>query len=97
MNLCLKAQNGEEPFNSEYKFDRIIGNMVLMLTEDPEKMLKNLYDHADEGCLLGISVWGDPSLNEIQSILNDLFKSTGETVPKNRPNAHLWNKVSSLA
>jgi len=29
-----------------------------MLTPDGEKMLKNLYDHAASGCLLGVTVWG---------------------------------------
>lgn len=48
------------------KFDRIICNMVLMLTETPEKMLKSLYDQAEEGCLLGVAVWGRRELNLIQ-------------------------------
>ena len=29
-----------------------------MLTTDGEKMLKNLYDHAEKGCILGLTVWG---------------------------------------
>lgn len=31
-NLSVRVANGEEPFNSEAKFDRIICNMVMMLT-----------------------------------------------------------------
>jgi hypothetical protein len=33
--------------------------MVLMLTPDPEKMLKNLFDHSASGCLFGLAVWGN--------------------------------------
>ena len=44
---------------AEKKFDRIICNMVLMLTEDPEKMLNNLWNEAEEGCLLGVTIWGN--------------------------------------
>ena len=42
----------------DFKFDRIIANLVLMLTEDPKKMLKSLYDQAEEGCLFGVTIWG---------------------------------------
>lgn len=38
--------NGEEKLPKQIKFDRIICNLVLMLTTDPKKMLNNLYDHA---------------------------------------------------
>ena len=30
-----------------------------MITENAEKMLKNLYSEAKSGCLMGITVWGD--------------------------------------
>ena len=45
VNLSFKAVNGEEkitPKNGE-KFDRIICNLGLHLTEDPAKMLKNFH------------------------------------------------------
>jgi hypothetical protein len=32
----------------------MICNLVLMLTTDPKKMLLNLYDSAEDGCLLGL-------------------------------------------
>jgi hypothetical protein len=41
--------------------------MVLMLTTNALKMLKNLYEQAGEGCLLGVSVWGDKQYNTIHS------------------------------
>ena len=58
-NLTLKAANGEESMDVEYKFDRIIANLVLIHTEDPVKMLKNFHSMASENCLLGVSVWAD--------------------------------------
>ena len=45
-NITLMAANGEEPIESEHKFDRIVANLVLMLTEDPLKMMKNLHSMA---------------------------------------------------
>ena len=57
--LTLKVANGEEPFEEEKKFDRIICNMVLMATENAENMLRNMGNSAETGCLLGVSVWGN--------------------------------------
>lgn len=62
-NLAFKTVNGEEVIQKNVSFDRIICNCVLMITEDPEKMLRNLYDQAASGCLLGVSVWGDREKN----------------------------------
>jgi len=36
-----------------------------MLTTDPKVMLQNLYEHAEEGCLLGLTVWGDKNKNPL--------------------------------
>ena len=58
-NLTIKVANGEEPLNEGKKFDRIICNHVLMLTEDASKMLSNLWNEAEKGCLLGVAVWGE--------------------------------------
>jgi 2-polyprenyl-3-methyl-5-hydroxy-6-metoxy-1,4-benzoquinol methylase len=60
--------NAEEPLKkpqqfADAKFDRIICNCVLMLTENAEKMLRNLHNEAKEGCLLGVSVWGSKQSN----------------------------------
>lgn len=67
IKLKLQVANGEEPIpNNQFKFDRIVCNMVLMLTEDPLKMLTSFYEQAEEGCILGLSVWGDKHLNFVQ-------------------------------
>ena len=46
-NITIKSANGEEPIESPHKFDRIIANLVLMATEDPLKMMKNLSSMAE--------------------------------------------------
>jgi hypothetical protein len=65
------AANAEEPLKKpshiSSKFDRIICNCVLMLTENAGKMLKNLSDEAERGCLLGVSVWGAKSQNYVMT------------------------------
>lgn len=43
-----------------------------MLTTDPRKMLENLYNHAEEGCLMGLTVWGDRKKTNILSFTEDL-------------------------
>lgn len=67
--LTLKAANGEEPIESPYKFDRIIANLVLMLTENAEKMMKNLHEMSAEGCLLGVTIWGNKAESNLMTIL----------------------------
>jgi hypothetical protein len=43
----LRAADCEDIIEPEIKFDRIICNMVLMLTTDAIKMLKSLYEQAE--------------------------------------------------
>lgn len=45
-HLILQAVNGEDKIAVPYKFDRIICNLVLQITENPRNMLRNLYDLA---------------------------------------------------
>ena len=58
-NLTLTAANGEDRLDTPYKFDRIIANLVLHLTEDPVKMMANFHSMASEGCILAVSVTGN--------------------------------------
>lgn len=44
-----------------------------MLTTDPKKMLDNLYDHAEQGCLMGLTVWGNKKGTNIFSFTEDLL------------------------
>lgn len=43
--------------------------MVMMLTENADKMLANFYNEAKSGCLLGVSVWGDKARTYKYSLL----------------------------
>ena len=65
-----------------------------MLTPDPEKMLKNLYDHSVSGCLFGLSVWGNKLENNLHTIFPELVKELGFSSGKNtRSNFYLYKKV----
>ena len=68
-NLEFRVANAEEPIELPYKFDRIIANLVLMATENPAKMMKSLNASASEGCLLGVTVWGDQTNSNLLSIM----------------------------
>lgn len=72
-NMHLMTANAEEPISRPQgvsgKFDRIICNCVLMITENPEKMLRNLHTEAEKECLLGVSVWGNKKDNNFFSAI----------------------------
>jgi len=69
-NLHMFAANAEEKFEAPFKFDRIIANLVLMITEDPAKMLRNLHGVSEDGCLLGLTVWGNKALSNFIPVLD---------------------------
>ena len=48
-----------------------------MLTEDAEKMLSNLWNEAEKGCLLGVAVWGDRAKNNVQTLFPACIKELG--------------------
>lgn len=60
-----------------FKFDRIIANLVLMLTEDPIKMMNNFGDMAEEGCLLGLTIWGDKEESNFFAIMPKALEEFG--------------------
>ena len=88
----------EEKFEPEegIKFDRIICNLVLMLTEDPVKMLTSFRQSATEDCLLGLSVWGDKSRNNFHGQISDTIKEMGLEMAPSRSNFHLFKKIEEL-
>lgn len=96
-NLTLKAANGEEPIESPHKFDRIIANLVIMATEDPSKMMKNFHSMAAEGCLLGVTIWGDQAKSNFFKLLPEAFKAAGVPRANVRSPAHLYGKLPELA
>lgn len=99
MNMKFRVVNGEERIldENEEKFDRIICNCVLMLTENAEKMLKNLYDSAAPGCLMGVSVWGNKDNNNFMTTMRSSIIESGFTLPEERSNFYLYKKVDKLA
>ena len=96
-HLTLKAANGEEPMECAHKFDRIIANLVLIHTEDPVKMMKNFHSMGEEGCLLGVTVWGDQKYGNMLSIMLEAMKASNTPVPSGRAGDCLYNKLSWLA
>jgi hypothetical protein len=68
-----------------------------MITEDPKKMLENLASVASEGCLLGVTVWGDKKLSNFMTLTTQAMKHLGLPVPSIRENFHLYNNLEPLA
>lgn len=52
-----------------------------MLTADAEKMLRNLYDCAAPGCLMGVSVWGDKNKNNLMTSIRSSIIEAGIELP----------------
>ena len=83
--------------NVPHKFDRIIANLVLMLTEDPVKMMKNFHSMAQEGCLLGLTIWGDKQQSNFVTIRPEALKANNMDLPTTRSPFHLFGKIGELA
>ena len=92
-HLKLQAVNGEDKIAVPYKFDRIICNLVLQITENPRNMLQNLYELAEPGCLLGVSVWGEKSQHNFLTLKDEALNHLGRPLPEVRSNFHLHNKL----
>ena len=93
-NITIKAANGEELIESPHKFDRIIANLVLMATEDPLKMMRNLSSMAEEGCLFGVTIWGNKELSNFMTLIPEAMKAKGLMQgPPPRTPFHLYGKL----
>jgi hypothetical protein len=55
-----------------------------MLTENAGKMLKNLSDEAEKGCLLGVSIWGAKSQNYVMTSAKEAMIEAGIPLVNNR-------------
>jgi hypothetical protein len=95
-HLSFRAANGEEVFESAHRFDRIIANLVLMATQDPLKMMSSLHQMAGEGCLLGVTVWGDQQHSNLLTIMAEAMAANNMPIPNERPHSHLFNKLQQL-
>lgn len=83
-HLVLKACNGEEPITGFGEFDVIICNLVLMLTDDPRKMLRSLHQTAAPGARLGATIWGEKAKSNFVSMLGRALKDLSLPPPKDR-------------
>lgn len=66
-------------------------------TEDPAKMMKNFHDVAEEGCLLGLSIWGSPQENNWFRLVGEGLRAQNKHQPNARTPFHLYNKLEELA
>ena len=67
-----------------------------MLTEDPVKMMKNLYAIADENCLLGVTVWGSQETSNLLTIMGEAMAANQMPIPNERPHSYLSGKLGWL-
>ena len=74
-NIRIEVADGEEKIDAPYKFDRILANLVVHIVPDPVKMMKNIWEIADEGCLLGVSIWGRPEDNNFFPLFDEAEKA----------------------
>ena len=69
-----------------------------MATTDPVKMMKNLHSMAAEGCLFGLTIWGDKEKSNFMTMFPEAMKATfKEGVPAMRSPFHLYGKIGELA
>lgn len=94
--LEIGVLDGEVTFKPIHRFDRIIANFVLNSTSSPQKMLNSLHEVAEEGCLLGVTIWGDRKLNNFFTLPQEARISQGKPISKDRDNFHLYNKLEHL-
>lgn len=98
--LEIGVHDGEMSFKPAYKFDRIICNLVLMTTINAQKMMNSMHEVADEGCLLGVSVWGDKKssnfMNLPMEVKGEVKGIQGKPASSVRDDFHLYNRLESL-
>ena len=68
-----------------------------MLTPDPKKMLQNLYDEASEGCIFGVSIWGDKATNFLHRIFEETVLEHGIEPPRTSSNFLMYNQLQKIA
>ena len=96
-HIKFQVHNGEETLETPYKFDRIICNLVLMIAENPQKMLRSLHAMSEEGCLLGLTVWGDKAKSNFMTLPESYKLEKGIPLPNMRENFHLFNRLGEIA
>ena len=97
-NFVLRASDGQKTIQPEGPFDRIVCNLVLMITENPHEMMRTFYRQAKEGCILGVTVIGntEETHNYFLSIPDELRKKKNLPPQKEVKNHKLNNKLKEL-
>jgi hypothetical protein len=67
-----------------------------MLTTYPKKMLENLWNSAEEGCLMGLTVWGNKENTNVLSLIEELNKEYGLVTQDHRSNFFLSDRIETL-
>lgn len=67
------------------------------MVEDPVKTLENLGSLADEGCLLGMTIWGDQAQSNLITLAGRGANELGLPTPNVRSNFHLFNRIQEIA
>jgi hypothetical protein len=62
----------------------IICNLVLMLTDDPKKMLKSLHQTSAPGARLGATIWGDKTKSNFVAMFGRALRDLNLPMPKER-------------
>lgn len=76
-NFILKQVNGEDLIEEFGKFDRVICNLVLMLTVNPRTMLTNAHKTTTEDALMGVTIWGDKTKSNFYTLVGKAIKDLG--------------------
>ena len=50
---------------------------MLIMSEDPVAILRNLYEVSTEGCILGVTIWGDKEKNNFLRLFDDAVEALG--------------------
>ena len=79
VNLSFRVVDGEEPIEAENKekFDRIIINLGLNLTQDPVRMLQNFYNTSTDDCEVAITIPGFIEDNRLMDEIHQAFTESG--------------------
>ena len=67
-----------------------------METEDPLIMLNALSKQALEGCLLGVTIWGNPKESNVMTLRSKALEHLGLPQDNARTPFHLYNKLEGV-
>ena len=91
----VETANCEELPYPDGSFDRILGNLCLMLVDDPDRALAEAHRVLEPGGIAAWSVWGRPEHSHMFTIPGRAAKIAGIALPEGRrSNFHLGDRDS---